>query len=322
MLRKISVSFALVACLVYPAHALDVPLKQLPATSRWVLHLDTRGMLNTTTGTALKEAVRKSKAGRQLEAVRAITGIDLLNDISSLTLCGPDARKENAVLFARGRMEPERLIALLRLNESFAQESYNGRLLFRWRDEKKGGELHYGCFYSERLALVSPGKAALRRSIDVLDGKAENLSGSETFSNASKTADGFVFAGVVEGLDAMEGVRPKAAILKRIANARLLLGESGDEVVAEIHVDADTEDSAKKMEDVCRGLLAFATLSADEKPELVQLLKEAVAGSDGRRVNMVLRYPVRRAVERIRERIPPVQEKAKDGKAGENAEKF
>ena len=101
------------------------------------------------------------------------------------------------------------------------------------------------------------------------------------------------------------------------------MGEIGDKLVVELVLKARSTDVVGQIQAVLQGMIALATLSQSENPELQQLVRAVNVKSAGNRVTISLSYPLQDALNKLGQEIgnrTPSKSPAATGdkKAGRN----
>ena len=83
---------------------------KVSSDARWVVHFDAERLRQSQVGAAVTKGLSEGMAGRRMDALAALIGIDLRRDISGITLYGSSERKEDLVfikeLAEAGKIKP------------------------------------------------------------------------------------------------------------------------------------------------------------------------------------------------------------------------
>ena len=85
--------------------------RQFPSDAKWVLHLDLKALNGSPMGRFARESLG-AEAQRGLAALKAMSGIDLTNDVDSVVVCGKGDARAGGVLYAYGRFDIAKLTAI------------------------------------------------------------------------------------------------------------------------------------------------------------------------------------------------------------------
>ena len=248
-------SLALMILLAVIAPAVAGPLKQadVPATAKWVAHLDVGGTQASKTGQWLLAQARKDpKFNAGIAQAQRIFGVDLLKDIHGITLYGEDYGKDNGVVVINATVNQGQLLELLRGNPSYASLVHGGHTIHKWLDEKKD-KVQYGTFHGNSHVVIAPSKELMIRAIDVLNGWAESLGAADLLSVPG--GDGALLVAAAEGFPIDE----KTAVLFRdVTRVALEVGETKGTFRARLALTTRTPEHATRFRQMAQGLVAFA----------------------------------------------------------------
>ena len=123
------------------ARAAELNPGHVPAGARWVAHVDVDALRATTGGKRLLALVDQGMAANQLNAVKALTGVDLRTDLRGITACGKSDKPSEAAIVVHGAFDAERLVTILKANGSYKSETIaGGQVVHSWLEEKKPGQ--------------------------------------------------------------------------------------------------------------------------------------------------------------------------------------
>ena len=303
------------------------PLKteRVAGDARWVAHIDVDAALTSGTGkVALDEAAKKEKFHAGLEKIRQTLGFRPLKDVRGLTLYGKDYARDMGVAVIDVTAEQDKLLALLVQNEAYKRIEYGDHTLHKWtaqpRCDEEGevvseGKTHVGCFYDENTIVIASTVELLQAAVDVLDGKAESLAKTKALKMLPVPAEGAFLVAAAEGIRLPKAKHPRAAMLRKITDAAVQIGESDGSVFLKISVLAGSVKKATRIRQVAQGFVALAQMwmqeMADEQmPALGEKIE--VTGTENavqldatvptESLIEVLRYAAARA-EKIKARI-------------------
>jgi hypothetical protein len=290
MKRSILALFTVVLGVYSPVFGGKLDQKQIPADSAWLVHLDFETFGSTQIG-QLVTAEIKSKHQDKINALQELIGSNLMTDVASVTLFGPDAQEENAVSLIKGRYNKEKLLAILKLNQTYGQTAYDNYTLHTWVDDKRKKE-QVGAFAGEDLIVISETQTAIKAALDVLAGKQTSLAQQAQLPlfSLSQTPNGAFIIAAAEGLSKLAG-EEHAAILKNSNFMVFITSEQAGNLKAHLQLESETEESAMQIEQVVRGMLAFATLQMKDQPQLQKLLQSGVISRDGKNLQVDLSAP-------------------------------
>lgn len=264
--------------------------KQIPASSAWIAHVDFETFRSTQIGQLITDEVTK-KHQDKITALQELIGSNFLTDIQSLTLYGSDANEENAVSLVKGRFNKEKLLAFLKLNPAYAEVPYNSQTFYKWFDDKRQKE-QIGAFAAEDLIVISQAQPTLQTALDVLAGKQPSLADQAQLPlfSLSQVPEGAFIIGAAEGLSKLAG-QEHAAILKNSNVLVFVTSEQAGLLKAHLQLESETEESAEQIEQVVRGMLAFATLQMKDQPQLQKIIQSGTVNRTGKNLQFDFSAP-------------------------------
>ena len=76
-------------------------------------------------------------------------------------------------------------------------------------------------------------------------------------------------------------------------------------------LDAKNKDVTQQIQQVVQGLLAIATLSLGDEPDLQALIRDTKVNTDEKRVSLELAIPVATALKHLNDEVEPAPKQAK-----------
>ncbi|MDB6059436.1 MAG: hypothetical protein JWO95_3280, partial [Verrucomicrobiales bacterium] len=150
----------------------------------------------------------------------------------------------------------------------------------------------YAAIHGARV-VFGQREASVAQALDVLDGKAGNLSKSGVFPQLGK---GEVWAEAAGSKLKVPGTDPNAAVLKQTKAARFHIGQTGDNVTAEFVLDAENGDGATAVAEILRGLIALGKLNTDHAAG-VKVCNALHLTQDAAQVTVTLNMPATEVVD-------------------------
>lgn len=273
---------------------------QIPAGARWVAHVDVDALRETTGGKRLLALVNQGMPANQINAVKALTGVDLRTDLHGITACGKSDKPSEAALVVHGTFDAERLITILKANGTYKSDTLVGnQMVHSWLEEKKPGQpRQYAAFVGDRV-VISGGAEALKAVVGGLRGEGVIADGEALSLDAFKGAV-FAAAANLEGLAERD---PKAAMLKKARSAMVSLGEAEGNLVGMLQVLTEDDASAAQLGAMANGMMAFAQINQDADPNLKRLVQGLTPILDGRKVGMRLKLPVGELLDKVEQEL-------------------
>ncbi len=280
--------------------------KHVAGDSKWLLHFDLDNFRGTQVGRLavagmLDEALAEVKKGTKLDLAPVI------ERIRSVTIYGSDLEREadfKGALLVQADAEAIQIFEGLLAAQSLGDSKVTVKKLPDGPNPlySVGEELFVEVEPGHRLVLAKSRKQ-IDRARAVLTGKVESLAKSGGFAELLPDVSPFFFLAVVEGLGKANAGPPQAKVLQMADGGRLMLGEIGDKLIVELVLKARSTDVVGQIQAVLQGMIALATLSQSENPELQQLVRAVNVKSAGNRVTISLSYPLEEALKKLEQEI-------------------
>jgi hypothetical protein len=293
---------ALALPLVSPADPL--PAAKIPADAKWVLHLDADAFRRSKIGEHIVREVLDPKSAKAKEDLEQSLGFALdWTRMHSITLFGPtyQPKADNSGLaLIRTSMNVVQGLdtAIERNNPALRPEQIEAGPTPLYRINKDS----YVWAGPGGWFLLGKSRDALDRARAALTGSAPSLATANLLKGFGPAQDSFFFLGLAEDFGQKADLPLKAAVLKQAEGGRLVLGERGDQVFAQLTIRTRTAEAAQQIQQVVQGLIALGALSQDAKPELQELAQGAKVTAADQSVTISLEIPSARALAKIAER--------------------
>ena len=280
-MRKIAGALAAWVFLTATAWCAPLDATVIPGSSRWIIHVDAEAFKMSSTYAEWRKLIVGLPVERHLQGLAAVSGVNPFDDVQSITLCGPDAVHSRAIAMIQGRFDRDRLTTLAQGVAGITSTVYNGATIYSWPDPRQGtNKRGWGAFLRTDLIAFAADEAPLKAAIDTIAGQSPALDGAMT--DWAGTRGSFFFLGAAKGLATMDGVHPNAAIVQRVVNARVNMGEAEGELVFEALIEADSAEAAEQMRQMVDGFRAMLLLKSKDNPDaagIASAIEVAVSGS-------------------------------------------
>jgi len=260
----------------------------------WILHLDCDALRPTAVGKFVLGEMQKPDAEKKLAEFQTIFGIDLRTALHGVTLYGTSVAQEDGVLLLYADFDAARLTSMAESAKEHKSTTHGKHLIHGWLDEKKPEKdgvkpRTYAAIHGGKIIIFGQREGRIARALDVLDRTKPNLTASPQFASFSDTGGNAVLVGAARKLD-LPASDPNAAVLKQSKMASLSIGESQGKVLGTLKLEADSEEVAKQMESIGRGLMGLMALQKD-KPESTKLAEALSIQQEGASVTVKLSLP-------------------------------
>lgn len=237
----------------------------IPANSEVYFTLDTRKLIDSDVFKKLYNEKLASSKKAQIELLNSLVGIDVLKDVNRVHVWGKIDQDDTVTAAIDGRFNQEKLITLLKANETYDSFADGDLTIHHWVDNKDSKE-RYGTFLSADRILIGNSKTALSSALEARKDKKANVTSTPNAAAFSPAGDA-VFYGFAVTPDGKGG---KAANLKDLRSAMLKCDLNKAGFTADSMVNMATAQSAKDLSDLGQAALVLARLNGED-PELAAL---------------------------------------------------
>lgn len=274
------------------AQAEPLELGQVSADANWLVHVDFDALRAAKTAQSIHQKWLNSDPVKQrLKAIRQTIGMDPLEDFRSVTFYGSRLTRLKGVVIVRAKLDRQRLLDLLSLEPSHQVSSYGSHELHTWIQHKAVAKQQTvaGSFHGSETLVLGQDPAEVKTALDVLDGKAPKLAGSDSLL-AEDAPPGTVLQVRAIGL-AEADLDVRSPLLRQSDLLSLVVGEYEGEVFARARLVAKTAKAADQIRAVVDGFLAVASLGANEDENLRQVLDAMKVTKEEKTVTVECRGP-------------------------------
>jgi hypothetical protein len=279
------------AALLISGIALGTPLQKenVLADAQWLLHLDFDAFRSSQFGQLVRSDIQPQYQ-EKIDALTELLGSDLTRDLYDVTIYGTGPGEENATILFRGSYDKDKLLALLVLNGAYSKSEYEGTTLHHWMDDKRNKE-QYGAFAAQDLIVIGQTEEAVIDALDLIAGRRQSLAAqtdSALYKLCRASGDPIFMAAATE-LSQLAGDDEQAAILKNSTLIAMLAAEKDGNLTATLHLETKDEQAAIQVEQIARGLLAFAAMQNTQKNG--KLIQSVVLTRDKNALDCTFSYP-------------------------------
>ena len=267
-----SYKLILAAALISLSASARIKISDFPAETKILAHIDLKSLYSSKTGDLIKGSIDE-KSNRKLDSFKALSGIDLMQDIDSIFFVGGDDGKDSGIIYASGRFDVKKLTAILGGNDSFKSEPYGSHQILTWADEE---EVKHGCFVDPGLAIVSENLEALKKALAVIDGKGAKLSSSSPFATIIKSKPNRFVSVAAHKVAGMAEAAPQLQMLQQAESLVLSVNQpSADraDLLLNAAVKTAKAEEAQQMGAMIMGLQAMMMMQAAQNPEVAEIAK-------------------------------------------------
>lgn len=263
--------------------------RQFPPDAKWVMHLDVKALGDAPMGRFVRESLEE-EAQRGLAALKAMSGIDLTNDVDAVVLCGKGDTKAGGVLYVYGRFDTAKLTAIAGARKDFQNKVLGERSLLSWSDRGKRATL---CFIDPTLAVMSQDEALIEEAVARIDGKKPGLGTEQGFAKVLAHNTGRFFSFQANNLAALAGTNPQFLLFKQAEAVLLEIGQmsGGNGLDCALALKAPNAETAQQMSQAAMGLQAIMMLQAAQNPDAAALAQGVDVALQDTCVTVTLKLP-------------------------------
>lgn len=300
MKKALTITLTILMALLLSTVARAETLKKniVPEDASWVIHLDLEQLLGSRFFTHLMGAEEWAEVESKNAQFAKKFRINLLKDLKAVTVYGKGHDEETAVACITGRFDKDHLLDLLGMSDEHKEIPYGNYTMHNWDGDE------YGAFVGNNLVVITKTEAGLKHALDVISGKAENITGSAAGDILDRTPSDSLLTAVARNISELLD-REKdehSAILKKAQAAMLHLSERGDDMVMGAEVAASSAKDANNIEQMLKGLRAMLDLYRDDLPAGIDLPEDINISRAGNSVRVEMSYPAEKLLKLIAEK--------------------
>ncbi|MCP4218347.1 MAG: hypothetical protein GY765_27165 [bacterium] len=199
------------------------------------------------------------------------------------------------VLICKGSFDRNYLLGKIKGVKKFEQLKHGNYTIYSWSKND------FALFADDGLLLYGKTEESLKNTLDVLKRRKKNLASSELMSYVKMIPpDAFLIAASTDISELGKGKGPQGMILGNTGVATFMSMERNKNLALKIMMKSASEDDARNVENVIRGLMALASLKVDEeiKPFL-DLLSAVDINRKGAILEIGFEYPSEKLVRLV-----------------------
>ncbi len=300
------------------ADALDP--RVVPAGAKWVAHLDMSAVQRSKVWEAVWAKADERSGGRvkqQLEGLGTLLGTRVPEDIRGVTVTGSAFGPESAVVVIHAVIDPQRLVAALKLNATYETGEHAGQPLHTWI-ERQGDRRRYAAIVGGSNVVMGEDRDAVTAAVDVVAGRAPSMSADATL--LKDAGDGAMLFVSGENLSelARSGAAPDNPIVAFARSAKLSVAEKGDDLSIRGSLTTTDADKARQAQTILEGMRAMVMLggSGEAARPAARTAADAVARAVVTLEGTTLRVELPVPVETIRTMIEQADGQGPRGRFG------
>jgi len=243
--------------------------RHFPPDAKWMLHLDLKALNASSMGRFARESLG-AEGQRKLAALKAMSGIDLTNDVDSVVMCGRGDTRAGGLLYAYGRFDIAKLTAIAGGGKAFQNKALGKRSVLSWLDRGKRANL---CFIDPTLAVMSQDEALIQEAVARIDGQKPGPGTGQRFAHILAHTPNRFFALQATDLPALAGTNPQFQLFKQAEAVLLEIGQTSgaNGLDCALALKAPNAETAQQLNQAAMGLQALVMLQAAQNPDAAAL---------------------------------------------------
>jgi len=258
----------LLVLLAFPQVAAANPLRTslIPSGARWVIHIDVARLAETRVKGLLYEG-SPGGVGRVVKRMETVGKIDLLRDLTGVTIIGLGEREQDTVVVFEGKFDREYLLSLIKLETSAKEIPYRKFTLYNW------GSTDYGVFASDNLTLLGGSARTIQMVLDAWEGKDNAAPNAPIIAKLSTLSSGAFVVASAGKLSALAKDERGSFFLKKAGAAVLRVVEEKGVVKLNLELETDSPETASNLAKLADGLIALQAMGGETPSRDLEFLK-------------------------------------------------
>jgi hypothetical protein len=275
--------------LVNLAQAGPFDAKQVPADAKWGAHLDVDALMASSSMKKVQAQIMKEHpdAESALAMIRTLWRFDPRTDLHGITVFGTQLKKDTGVAIVHAKVDQKFLLEMVKLAPEYQASTHGKFDLHSWKHGKKREN---AAFFKPDVMVFGGSPDELKAALDVLDGTKPSLA-QKTEGHPMDIPPGTILAAGVHGLSESD-LPCESPLLKQADAAMVFAGEREGNVFVQGVLKVKQDDVAAKIENVAKGILAFASLAKLDDPDATKLIDAVKVRLSDKAVSIDAQAPV------------------------------
>jgi hypothetical protein len=268
-------------------------LNSIPSDYQFVFGINVQKL---TGSSAFAKLQQNRQVGKELQSFVEKTGLDPQRDISYLVGAGRanGSVRNEGIVIAVGQFNKDRIVSFIRSKSAPTELQYGSASLLMIPDTKTNAAPDKGIAFLSEREIALGDLNSLKAALDIRGKENESILSNETMAPLIRSIspdDMLWFAGdaasVLAKAPATVPLGQSASSIKSFVGTLNI----GDAVTGKITAIAVNADSATKLADAIRGLIALGQLTGNQHPELKTLLGGLAVSQNATEVTLGLNFP-------------------------------
>ena len=288
------------ASVMLNAWASPLQPQDVGADAAILLHVDIDSLLASSVGKVILATPGVQAA---LPNIRMMFEVDISSQLHGVTLYTKMDQPTNGVLIVYADFNSNRLINVAQSFPGFETSSHGAETIYSWLDEKNATNGYVPRIYAAlrgKRVIFSKAERILAASLEVIGGKAAGLAASSV-PVPTEPEEKVVVLGTAKRF-AFDSKDPNAAILRVSKSARMQIGELKDQILGNVDLKAQDEESATQIFQIANGLKALLKLNGD--PSVAKLADTMKVQQEAATVRLNMSVPSAEIADFIKKHQP------------------
>jgi hypothetical protein len=264
-------------------------LDYIPSDYRLVFGMNVQKFVQSPAYTKLRQ---NNPIGSDLALFVEKTGLDPVRDIAYLV--GAGNGRDRGIAVVSGRFNKDAIVRFIRSKATPQEQVYHGALLIMFPEQQAGtAPKGLGFLNSQEIALGD--LESLKAVVDMSGQQNKSIIFSETMAPLIRSVgpdEMFWFAGDAEGV--LSRVAANSPLATSASSIKSIIGvfNLGDAVTGKITAATFNAESAQKLAEAVKGLIALGQLAGNQQTDFKSLLGGLTVTQDAALVTLALNFPV------------------------------
>ena len=252
--------------------AAPLDLAAVPADAKWLMHFDMDAARESVVVQRGWERMLKMHphAGRMIDMVSRMAGMDPRKDLRDATAFGIDTDKRNGVLIVRAKANREFLTRMVEKAADHKTMQHGDHTLHSWTHNRgRHSRPVVGAFHKDDVMVFARTEEGVKSALDVLDGRRAAVTGDAAL--AGRVRPGAIVVARATAVDP----DTKCPVLKQGRAFRVALGEHEGKSFYRARLEMVSPAAAGDVVDVVQGFTALARLRWGGEADVMKLVAGA-----------------------------------------------
>jgi hypothetical protein len=267
-------------------------LSNLPSGCRFVFGVNVQRLVQSTAYAKLRNT---NELGNEMSAFTEKTGVDPARDISYVVGAGGTKTGGEGIVVVVGKFNKDAISSYIRTKSTPIEKEYKGSTVLMVPDPRNPDSVQEGIAFLTEREIVLGNLESIKAVLDVRGQEDKSILSNDRMMALIEeigSEEMFWFAG--DSADLLQKAPVATPLMRDVPSIKNFIGKLsvGEAVTGKIIATAQNEDSASKLADTMRGLIAFGQLAGGQNPELKSLLGGLSVSQESARVSVALNFPV------------------------------